>query len=181
MNKSEEKEIKGHKMSHHDRPDIVGEHKFSDIGQLIFLGIFLTLWVLDSFVFNFSTFLNEYVKIYILAPIGGVILVFAGFSAFVAHRKVFKEVRDPPVVIRDGIFKYVRHPMYLGSILLYLGLSIITLSIASLGLTVIIAAFYEYIATYEEKILTEHFGEDYSKYKDESRKWIPIPKVGKSK
>ena len=173
---SDKKELKGHKAGHHDRDDIIGEHRFSDIGQLIFLGIFLTLWVLDSFVFHFSTLLNQYVKIYVSAPIGGFILLIAGHFAYRGLRTVFKEIRDPPEVIKAGVFRYTRHPVYLGSILLYLGLTVITLSLASLGLLVLIAAFYEYIATYEERLLVEHFGDEYKEYKEETRKWVPVPK-----
>lgn len=175
----EEKDIKGHKMGHHDREDILGEHKFSDIGQIIFLVLFLVLWVLDSFVFHFSTILTEYIPIYISAPIGGVILLLAGFLAFKAHQQVFDEVRDPPEVIKTGVFKYVRHPMYLGAILLFLGLTVITLSLASLGLFVIIVIFYEYIARYEEKLLIANFGEDYENYKTATRRWLLFPRFRK--
>ncbi|MCE7748432.1 MAG: isoprenylcysteine carboxylmethyltransferase family protein [Candidatus Heimdallarchaeota archaeon] len=175
----EEVDIKGHKMGHHDREDIIGERKFSDIGQLIFLVLFLVLWVLDSFVFQFSTFLTAYIPIYISAPIGGVILLLAGFLAFKAHQKVFDEIRDPPEVITTGVFKYVRHPMYLGAILLFLGLNVITLSLASLGLFVIIVIFYEYIARYEEKLLIANFGEDYENYKTATRRWLLFPRFRK--
>ena len=175
---SEQKAFKGHKIGHHkDRKDIIGEHKVSDLGQLIFLILFTVLWVLDSFVFHFSTFLNEYIPIYISAPIGGIILLLSGYLAFKGLKQVFKEVRAQPEIIKSGVFKHSRHPIYLGSVLLYLGLSIITISLASLGLLVIISAFYEYIATYEEHLLEEYFGEEYKDYKDETRKWIPIPRM----
>jgi len=174
---SEGRKPQGHKIGHYkDRDDIVGEHRFSDIGQLVCLILFTVLWTLDSFVFHFSTFLNEYIKIYVSAPIGGMILVISGYLAFKGLKQVFKEVRDSPEVIKTGVFRYSRHPIYLGSILLYLGLTIITLSLASLGLLVLISAFYEYIATQEEVLLVEHFGEEYTDYVSETRKWLPISK-----
>jgi len=65
--------------------------------------------------------------------------------------------------------------------LLYLGLSIITLSLASLGLLVIIVIFYDLIASYEEKLLTEYFDKEYEKYKEDVPKWVPLTRSGKNR
>ena len=173
MNKEEEKP-KGYTRKEFDhRADLAGEHKFSDMGQLILLFSFLILWVLDSFVFKFSTFLIQYVPNYVRGILSSFILIIAGFLAFKAHGTVFGEERDEPGVIKNGLFAVVRHPMYLGSILLFLGLFLATFSLASLGFWVIIVIFYDYIASYEEKLLLAQFGEDYKNYKKSVAKWIP--------
>lgn len=41
-----------------------GEHPFGDIGQLILLGLFLVVWVGDSFFLRISTFPSDYVPMY---------------------------------------------------------------------------------------------------------------------
>lgn len=164
-----------------DRQDLSGEHKYGDIGQLIFLALFFVLWGIDSHYLQFSTFLTGYIPIYVSAPIGGLILTFASIFAFKGLQQIFREIRDPPEVIRTGVFKYTRHPIYLGAILLYLGLTIITLSLASLGLIVIVVIFYDFIASYEEKLLTEQFENEYEQYKKDVPKWIPIPKLGENR
>ena len=49
----ENDKLKGHVRRHHGaRGDLAGEHRLSDIGQLIFLVSFLIIWILDSFVFQ---------------------------------------------------------------------------------------------------------------------------------
>lgn len=164
-----------------DRHDLSGEHKYGDIGQLIFLALFLVLWGIDSHYLQFSTFLKDYIPIYVSAPIGGLILLLASIFAYKGLQQIFREVRDPPEVIKTGAFKYTRHPVYLGAILLYLGLTIITLSLASLGLLVIIIIFYDFIASHEEKLLIEQFDEEFEQYKKDVPKWIPIPKLGKNR
>jgi len=63
------------------------------------------------------------------------------------------------------VFGLVRHPIYLGSILLYLGLILYTLSLASVVIWLVIIVFYYFISRYEEKILTDFFGEEYVSYK----------------
>ena len=119
----EDEEIKGHKRKEYvHRDDLAGEHKLSDIGQLILLLSFLILWILDSFVFKFSTFLVLYIPNYVRGILSSFILIIAGLLAYKAHGMVFGEERDEPGVIKEGVFAIVRHPMYLGSILLYLGL-----------------------------------------------------------
>jgi len=70
------KNEKGHlRKSYQHRSDLTGEHAFSDIGQLILLVIFLVVWITDSFVFKYSTFLTQYVSNYIRVPIALIVLV----------------------------------------------------------------------------------------------------------
>jgi hypothetical protein len=59
-------------------------------------------------------------------------------------------------VIRESVFGVVRHPVYLSEILFYLGLLMLSLSLA-----------------YEEKLLLARFGKDYAKYKREVPMWLP--------
>ncbi len=180
MNKQDE-ELKGYKRSaYEEREDIAGEHKISDLGQLFFLITFLFIWGFDSFYFRFSTFLADYVYMYIRAPIAVVLFLVAGFFAYKGLKQVFKEVRDPPEIIKTGVFAYSRHPIYLGSILVYVGWILLTMSLISLGFWVIIVMFYEYIATYEEKLLLKQFGKEYEDYKKEVPKWIPGTKFRKN-
>jgi hypothetical protein len=42
-----------------------GEHPYGDAGQLILLGLFLIVWVGDSFFLHLSTFLTDYLPRYI--------------------------------------------------------------------------------------------------------------------
>ncbi len=72
-----------------------------------------------------------------------------------------------------GAFKYVRHPLDLGCILFYLGVALSTASCFSLVLWVAICIFYNYLASYEEKLLETKFGESYIIYKEQTGKWMP--------
>ncbi|MGP7988712.1 MAG: methyltransferase family protein [Desulfobaccales bacterium] len=48
-----------------------------------------------------------------------------------------------------------------------------TASLISLVLWVAICIFYNYLASYEEKLLETQFGESYIIYKDQTGKWMP--------
>ena len=87
---------------------------------------------------------------------------------------VVKHEERPESLVTNGAFRYVRHPLYLGSILFYLGLSVSTASLFSLGLVLVIFLFYNHIASYEEKLLEDRFHEEYRNYKIRTGKWVPL-------
>jgi len=150
-----------------------GEHPFGDAGQLVLLGLFLIVWIGDSFFLGKSTFLSNYVPLYIRLVILGLALISAAYLFMSGHVVVSHEQR-PTGVVSTGAFGYVRHPLYLGGILFYIGLSVSTASLFSLSLVVVIFVFYNYIAGYEEKLLERRFGEPYKVYKKKTGKWVPI-------
>ena len=149
-----------------------GEHPFSHIGQFICLGLFVFVWAGDSFVLHLSTFLSNFVPLYVRLVLLGLSLVGAVYLIRSGHIVVRPEER-PVGVVTTGAFKYVRHPIYLGSLLTYLGLAISTGSVLSLALIVGISLFYNYIANYEEEVLQARFGEEYGRYKKRTGKWFP--------
>lgn len=149
-----------------------GEHPFGDAGQLMSLGMFLVLWVGDSFFLRKSTFLSEYVPLYIRLVVLGFTLIIA-ISLFRSGHVVVSHNERPEGVVSTGAFRYVRHPLYLASIVTYLGLTVSTMSIFSLVLLVGILIFYNYIANYEEKLLAMKFGEQYRRYRKITGKWVP--------
>ena len=149
-----------------------GEHPFGDSGQLILLVLFLLIWVLDSFFLQISTFLSDYVSLYIRLIIFGLILVTAVYFIRSGH-VVVKHEQRPSGVVSTGAFRFVRHPLYLGSIMFYIGLAVSTASLFSLVLVAVIFIFYNHIASYEEKLLEDRFNEAYRSYKKRTGKWLP--------
>ena len=149
-----------------------GEHPFGDTGQLILFGVFLVVWMGDSFFLHISTFLSEYVPLYVRLVILGLGLITAVYL-FISGHSVTSHEQRPTGVVSTGAFRYVRHPLYLASILSYLGLSISTASLFSLALLVVIIVFHNYLASYEEKLLEARFGEEYRGYKKRTGKWVP--------
>jgi protein-S-isoprenylcysteine O-methyltransferase Ste14 len=148
------------------------EHAFGDKGQLILSVLFVVVWVGDSFSLRISTFLSDLVLLSVRLIILGLALALGAFLVVSGHG-VINHGRHPTGVISSGAYRFVRHPLYLGCILFYLGLSVATASLFSLGLLALIFLFYNYIATYEEKWLESRFGESYRSYKKRTGKWLP--------
>ena len=162
------------KKSHQHRSDLAGEYAFGDIGQLILLVIFLIVWVTDSFVTKYSTFLTQYVFVYLRVTIALIILISSGLLAGVGLYVVFGKIREEPQVITTSVFSVVRHPIYLAAVLLYLGFILLTLSLLSVYVWFLIIVFYYMISRYEEKLLVQRFGSAYEEYKKKVPMLFPI-------
>jgi len=144
-----------------------GEYPGGDKGQIIFFCLFLTVWTIDS-IFHISTFLSEYSPFYLRLAILLISLITAVYLFASSHFIT----RQKDKLITSGVFEYTRHPLYLSTVLVYLGLTIYSMSVFSIILFNAIFMFYDYIAGYEEKILEEKFGEEYIKYKEKTGKWV---------
>jgi protein-S-isoprenylcysteine O-methyltransferase Ste14 len=79
-------------------------------------------------------------------------------------------------LIISGPFAFVRNPLYVGNILLYIGIGIMSWSLFPYLQMVAILFFavqYHFIVLEEEKYLKEKFGENYSKYVKNVPRFIP--------
>ena len=148
-----------------------GEHPLGDVGQLVLLGFFLVIWILDSFILHRSTFLSDYIPLVLRLVILSITLIIAVYLFKSGHVVVHEQ--RPAGVISTGAFKYVRHPLYLASILGYLGLTFSTASLFSLASFAVIVLFYNYIAGHEEKLLEAKWGDSYIAYKKKTGRWFP--------
>lgn len=158
---------------HEERPDLTGEHPFGDLGQLIFLIIFLIIWIADIFFIKLSE--SQYIDLplWIQIPVGSIILILGFYLAKKSMKMVFGTKRDKPEIINNKIYDKVRHPMYLGALLFYLGITVLMLSLPLFITFIATFIFYNFIARHEEKLLLNQFGDDYANYMKRVRRWIP--------
>jgi len=161
------------KKAQQQREDLTGEHAVGDAGQIVLACLFAATWIADTFFFKYTIFLNQYVPLGIRIPSGVVLLVLSGYLAKTGMSIVFGEEREKPGVIRKSVFGVVRHPVYLSEILLYLGLLMLSISLAAAVVWVMAIGFLHCISRYEERLLLARFGEDYEKYMREVPMWFP--------
>jgi len=75
--------------------------------------------------------------------------------------------------IQTGIYKIVRHPIYTGLLLLFIGNAIIVGDYrAILAVLIVFISFWLKLKK-EEKLLTETFGAEYKEYKNRTKALIP--------
>lgn len=159
-------------MRHRHRENLAGEHRIGDIGQLTLYCLFMATWISDIFL-QYSNFLNGYVPSVVRLPIGISLLIVSGYMAGTGLAIVFGKKAQSQGVIRKGVFRLVRHPIYLSEIILYLGLLLLNISLASAIVWVIAIFFLHYISRYEEKLLLDKFGDEYKQYMKEVPMWFP--------
>jgi protein-S-isoprenylcysteine O-methyltransferase Ste14 len=161
-------------MSH--RTGLGAEHPLNDKVQAVFLVVYLGVWGLDSFVFRFSTWFAEVVPVFVRLPLGilslavGIYLV--GKSEAAVFGRTLVGRTGQPKFMMSGIYAWVRHPMYLGSLLVLLVFFFATVSLLSLLVWVGLFVFFDRMATYEERDLIRILGEQYLNYQKQVPKWL---------
>jgi protein-S-isoprenylcysteine O-methyltransferase Ste14 len=96
-----------------------------------------------------------------------------------AIRELFKanttlDVRkSTTVIVKTGAFRFSRNPIYIGMILLYLGIAFLINSLWICLLVVPAVAILQIgVIRREEYYLEQKFGEDYRRYRAVVRRWI---------
>lgn len=103
----------------------------------------------------------------------GMGLVLTAARRFRERGTPMKPFSPSTYLVRDGLYRYTRNPMYLGMGVLLLGSA---LSIGSLSAFVVIPLFflllhYGYVLP-EEAFLLEHFGPDFTDLQEEVPRWL---------
>lgn len=163
-------------MSH--RQGLGSEHPRCDLGQAVFLVVFFLVWGLDSFVFRFSTLLASFVPVLVRLLLGVLSFAVGVYLGGKSLAVIFGRADGEPKFVKTGVYSLVRHPMYLGSLLVLLGFFFTTLSLLSLFVWVGLFAFYDWMATYEERDLIRILGEQYVTYQKQVPKWLPYGRRG---
>jgi protein-S-isoprenylcysteine O-methyltransferase Ste14 len=137
--------------------------------------LFFAVWGIDAlsyFLFRISTIVVEFASFpLLLFPA----ILSWGFGVYLALKShvVFPDEAGKPRLIESGVYSWVRHPMYLGTVLSCLGFSFAIVSLLSLGVLIGFFVFYDKMATYEEEDLVSKLGQEYTFYQKRVPKWLP--------
>jgi len=77
-------------------------------------------------------------------------------------------------LIKHGIYKHIRHPAYLGSLLLSPGIALIFSSLYGFFLMLGLIPCFIYRMKIEDSMLIKKFGDDYREYMEKTKKIIPF-------
>lgn len=158
------------------RQGLGSEHPLCDRIQLLMLILFFAVWVIDTlsfFKFGYSTVIFEALAFPVL--FAGSLLFFCLSFCLVSksHKVVLEQVREKPELVDSGVYGWVRHPMYLGTLLFCLSFLFISGSLASGMIWIAFFIFYDRMATHEENSLIGILGNQYIDYQRRVAKWLP--------
>lgn len=159
--------------NHENRPDLAGEHPIGDPLQLLFLIIFIGAIAIDYFFFQTYSLLSAIIPFPLRVPIGLTLIAFGGWLALRGIQIVFRDLRPEPIMITEGMFSKVRHPIYLGAMIVYVGILSITLSLLGTIVFIFVMMLYNWLAKHEEKLMLEIFGDTYQEYIRQVPTWLP--------
>ena len=114
----------------------------------------------------------------VAAVIGGAMLALGIVVGFVAIRHLDRALTPLPrpietgTMVEHGIYRHVRHPIYLGVFTSALGWALLTASAVALLLALVLAVLLDLKARREEAWLVERYP-DYAGYSARTKKFIP--------
>jgi protein-S-isoprenylcysteine O-methyltransferase Ste14 len=78
-----------------------------------------------------------------------------------------------PELVTSGPYRYVRHPIYSGILLGLIGTAV-ALDPVWFVVVVIVAVYFAYSATVEERLMSVQFPADYAEYRRHTRMLVPF-------
>ena len=103
----------------------------------------------------------------------GVAINLSADKAFHQARTTVKPFQESTSLVTNGVFRISRNPMYLGFVLILIGIAMLVRSLSPYLVVFVFAIFIDkiYIRT-EEYMLTEKFGSKWQAYKAKTRRWL---------
>jgi len=142
---------------------------------LIFLGFLAVATVLEA-VLPLPVFLAHSLARYFVGAVlaaGGFVMIAIGSRRFAAAGTNIPPTMPTTALVVDGIYGRTRNPLYLGTTLIYLGLSVAAGSLWAIGLLVpLLWVINVGVVKREERYLERKFGDAYRAYKARVRRWI---------
>ncbi|MEZ5778409.1 MAG: isoprenylcysteine carboxylmethyltransferase family protein [Paracoccaceae bacterium] len=103
----------------------------------------------------------------------GILLMLVALGQMVLARTTFIPRRDPAALVRTGVFRFSRNPIYLADVLVLAGLLIAWDALIALPLVpVFMSVVSRRFIREEEARLSDHFGEDFDDYRQATRRWL---------
>ena len=101
------------------------------------------------------------------------ILIFGGFILLAAAWKVLYEAQRTHTLAISGPYSYIRHPQYVGFILIMLGFLFQWPTLITLIMFPILVTMYLRLARREEREVLSEFGDEYRLYADRTPAFLP--------
>jgi protein-S-isoprenylcysteine O-methyltransferase Ste14 len=101
------------------------------------------------------------------------ILIFGGFVLLSAAWKVLYQAQSSGTLATTGPYAYIRHPQYVGFILIMLGFLFQWPTLITLIMFPILVTMYLKLARREEREVLTEFGEQYARYAKSTPAFFP--------
>jgi len=83
------------------------------------------------------------------------------------------QIKESHLLIKEGPYARVRHPMYTILNMFSFGVSLLTANFLIIGFSILTIIPFPFVVQKEEKMLLETFGEEYSEYMKRTGRFLP--------
>ena len=145
-------------------PPLPPAYLFAALSAMVLLHFLVPVYQLTSHPWN---------AIGLIPLIAGIVLNLAADAALKKHGTTVKPFEKSTVLITSGVYKFSRNPMYLGMILMLIGVALLMGSIAPYSIIPVFIIIIDktFIRT-EEDSLDRQFGRAWIEYRDNVRRWL---------
>jgi protein-S-isoprenylcysteine O-methyltransferase Ste14 len=115
-----------------------------------------------------------YIGLYIniVFAVSGLVLIIMGW--YQIYHGYWKKVDGSQTVVDQGIYARIRHPQYLGLMLIAIGMVCGWATLTNIIMLPIVCVMYHRLAVKEENMLIEEFGDAYVAYMKKTKRYIPF-------
>lgn len=105
--------------------------------------------------------------------VAGVLVVVMPATAFSKAGTTIKPFKESSALVRTGMYRITRNPMYLGMVTALTGAAVLYGSLSTIIAPVLfVPVLNTRVIRHEEDMLEERFGDDYRDFRQSVRRWI---------
>lgn len=115
-----------------------------------------------------------YIGLYlnVILAVSGLVMIIIGW--YNIYHGYWKKVDGSQTIVDTGIYRLIRHPQYLGLMLIAVGMVCGWATLTNLIMLPILGVMYFRLAVKEEKMMIEEFGDAYVAYMKKTKRFIPF-------
>ncbi len=101
-------------------------------------------------------------------------LAIVGFRALIVRGKPVSDFEATTVLVRSGVYRFIRHPLYASLIYLTWGTALKDLTLVTVIASLVATVLFDATARTEERENASKFGEAYIAYSSATKRFVPF-------
>ncbi len=144
------------------------------VKDIIYVGIQFLLFLAYLYDVPFLHFTLPCIvkEIFLIISLLGIVIAVLSMMQLNIHLSPFPSPKKGSRLVQNGLYKYVRHPIYSGVLIILLGYGLYTTSSYRLIISLSLLVLFYYKSRYEETRL-QHTFSDYKSYQKTTGRFFP--------
>jgi protein-S-isoprenylcysteine O-methyltransferase Ste14 len=153
-----------------------GSFRWVIIGVVAIIVLFLKFFGLPIPLFTISLISHsELLSVVSVILVGiGLVIALVARGTLAGNWSQDVDIKVDHELITTGVYRYARHPIYTGVLLMGLGSVLLLGTLSGLLGFLFLLGFFLFKVRREEKLLTQHFPKEYPVYKNHTKALIPF-------